>query len=214
PPEVAAFLDRPHVTSAVGLALEGDRLRVRRETDDGEETVEVPLPAVVSVARAEREPAEVEPGNGRIDVWAADDLVDDVRENDKRFGQTGSPTRVLAVRDVTPQRAQIKAGGVEEAAEAARRLLVERPAPDVSWDKPPDLADDPAATYACWTLVELAEGMPTRHSLELVARGRELAGKLGGKNVALVAGHDVTAAATELARRGAEVVFDVDDALL
>src|SRR5207302_918404 len=34
PPEVAAFLGRPHVTNSVGLAVERDNLRVRRETDD------------------------------------------------------------------------------------------------------------------------------------------------------------------------------------
>src|SRR5438067_6121706 len=34
PPEVAAFLGRPHATNAVGLALDGGRLQVRRETDE------------------------------------------------------------------------------------------------------------------------------------------------------------------------------------
>jgi electron transfer flavoprotein alpha/beta subunit len=105
PPEVAAFLGRPHMTNSIGLAVEGDRLRVRRETDDGEETIEVPLQAIVSVARVEHEPDKAKPAEGRIDVWAASDLVDDVRDDDKRFGQTGSPTRVLAVHDVTPERA-------------------------------------------------------------------------------------------------------------
>jgi len=206
PPEVAAFLDRPHVTSAVGLALEGDRLRVRRETDDGEETVEVPLPAVVSVARAEREPAEVEPGNGRIDVWAADDLVDDVRENDKRFGQTGSPTRVLAVRDVTPERAGERADSVEETAARIRELARERRAGATAWDKPEHLAEEPGAFYDCWTLVEVSEGRATRPSLELLAKGRELSGKLGGSNVALVLGHDVAGAVEDVSRHGADLI--------
>src|SRR2546430_4191119 len=75
PPEVAAFLGRPQVTNSVGLTLEGDSLRVRRETDDGEETVEVPLPAVVSLARAAREPAQAQPGEGPIHAWGAADLV-------------------------------------------------------------------------------------------------------------------------------------------
>jgi len=206
PPEVAAFLGRPHVTSSIGLALEGDRLRVRREADDGEETVEVPLPAVVSVARTEREPNEAEPAEGPIDVWAAADLVDDLRENDKRFGQTGSPTRVLAVHDVTPQRAGERFDSVDEAAARIRELAAERPAGATAWEKPEHLAKEPGAFYDCWTLVEVADGRATRPSLELLAKGRELSGKLGGSNVALVLGHDVAAAVEDVSRHGAEIV--------
>src|SRR2546430_13589937 len=157
PPEVAAFLGRPHVTNSVGLAVEGDGLRVRRETDDGEETVEVPLPAVISVARAEREPDTVEPGEGRIDVWAASDLVGDVREHDKRFGQTGSPTRVLAVHDVTPERACERLDSIAYAAARIRELAAERPAGATAWGKPEHLAQEPGNFYDCWTLVERSE---------------------------------------------------------
>src|SRR6266480_7830997 len=67
PPEVAAFLGRPHTTNAVGLALDGGRLQVRRETDEGEETVELPLPALVSIARTANESSSAE-RDGRIDV--------------------------------------------------------------------------------------------------------------------------------------------------
>jgi electron transfer flavoprotein alpha subunit len=206
PPETAAFLGRPHVTSSVGLALEGDRLRVRRETDDGEETVEVPLPAVVSVARSESEPEQAEREDGPIEVWAATDLVDDVRENDKRFGQTGSPTRVLAVHDVTPERAGERYDSVAEAVTRIRELAAERPAGATAWDKPEHLAKEPGNFYDCWTLVEVAGGRATRPSLELLAKGRELSGKLGGSNVALVLGHDVAAAVEDAARYGAEIV--------
>src|SRR5438552_3758731 len=79
PPEVAAFLGRPHATGSVGLDRQGDRLHVHRETDEGQQTIELPLPAVVSVARAQREPA-AGPREGRIDVWTASDLVDDLPE--------------------------------------------------------------------------------------------------------------------------------------
>ena len=113
------------MTNSVELAVEGDRLRVRRETDDGQETVEVPLPAVISVARAEPEPDNVEPAEGRVDVWAASDLVGDVREHDKRFGQTGSPTRFLAIHDVTPERAGERFDYVEDADARIRQMNAE-----------------------------------------------------------------------------------------
>ncbi|HMI22584.1 MAG TPA: hypothetical protein VK496_06675, partial [Gaiellaceae bacterium] len=206
PPEVAAFLGRPHMTNSIGLAVEGDRLRVRRETDDGEETIEVPLPAIVSVARVEHEPDKAKPAEGRIDVWAASDLVDDVRDDDKRFGQTGSPTRVLAVHDVTPERAGERLDSVEDAAARIHELAAERPAGATAWEKPEHLAKEPGNFYDCWTLVEVSEGRATRSSLELLAKGRELSGKLGGSNVALVLGHDVAAAVEDVSRHGAEIV--------
>ena len=210
PPEVAAFLGVPHLTNVSAIE---PGLRVTRETDTGEQVFELEPPVVLSMARAALEvaaPAE----EFDVATWEARDLVDNVQPNDKRFGQTGSPTRVLAVRDVTPERAALRAESPAEAADRVRELLAERPAPETSWEKPGNIAEEPAASYDCWTLIELFAGLPTRHSLELLARGRDLAGKLGGKNVALVTGHDVTAASSELARYGAEVVFDVDDALL
>jgi electron transfer flavoprotein alpha subunit len=205
PPEVAAFLGRPHATNAVGLALDGGRLQVRRETDEGEETVELPLPGLVSIARTANE-SPVAEHDGRIDVWTAGDLVDDLRENDKRFGQTGSPTRVLAVRDVTPDRARELAPSPEEGAERVAALLDERPRAASAWEKPERLGEKPGKSYDCWSLVETFGGRPSRTSLELVAKGRELAGKLGGASVALVLGQDVGVAATGVARRGADRV--------
>src|SRR6266542_545577 len=213
PPEVGAFLGIPHLTSVARLELLAGGLRAIRETDVGEQVFELSGPALVSLARADLE-ARVLAEEGTVDVWTARDLVDDLQPDDKRFGQTGSPTRVLAVRDVTPERAGLRVDGAEEAATEIQRLLGERPAPATSWEKPEHIAEEPAARYDCWTLVELWNGRPTRHSLELLGRGRELAGKLGGRNVALVMGHTVQDAVKEAARYGAEVVYDVDDAQL
>src|SRR5918912_968354 len=128
PPEVAAFLGWSHLTSIVRLERDGGGLRATRETDAGEEVYAVDPPLVVSVVAApsEETPRRTDAPEGRIDVWTANDLVDDLRPNDKRFGQTGSPTRVLAVRDVRPERAGIVAGSPAEAADAIRAPL--RPA--------------------------------------------------------------------------------------
>jgi electron transfer flavoprotein alpha subunit len=213
PPEVAAYLDWPQLTNVSELEAAGRSLRARRETDQGEELYELELPAVISLARARPE-AGSHGANGRIDRWTAHDLVPDLRPNDKRFGQPGSPTRVLAVRDVTPKRAGRRAGDPGEAADLvlARFAELEEPAP--SWEKPGHIAEQPGRSYDCWTFVELVNGRPHRTSLELLARGRELAGKLGGRNVALVVGHDVAGAVKQAVRHGAEVVYDIDDASL
>jgi electron transfer flavoprotein alpha subunit len=209
PPEVAAFLGWPQIISAVSIAPAGGRLAVTRELDGGEEDFEIELPAVVSVARASED--EAEPADGRVDVWTGADLVDDLGENDKRFGQPGSPTRVLAVRDATPERAGIRATSWEEGVAAVRRLLAERDPPASSWDKPPHAAEKPAARYDAWSVVETRDGRPTRPSLELVAKARELSGKLGGRSAALLAGYGLDEAAKETIRHGAESAYVVDD---
>jgi electron transfer flavoprotein alpha subunit len=217
PPEVAALLDWPVLTSVTEFELAGDRLRATRETDEGEDVYEVGFPAVLSIARPPREAAGSigpEPAQARIDLWTASDLVPDVRPNDKRFGQTGSPTRVLAVRDVTPERAGERASdSVDAVARVSARLdaLETAPAP---WEKPAHIAEQPGRSYDCWTVVEVVEGRAARVSLELLGKGRELAGKLGGRNIALVAGHGVAAASEQAAHYGAEVIYELDDPLL
>jgi len=215
PAEVAAFLDLPQATSVLSLEASDGRLLARRLGDEGEEVYELGLPALCSVAAppegAQVDVAPVESDEGRIAVWTATDLAADARPNDKRFGQSGSPTRVLAVRDVTPERAGERFSDPVQAAERVRALVAERERPASAWDKPERLGEKPGHAYDCWSVVELVEGRPARVSLELLAKGRELAGKLGGANVALVLGHDLDAAARETARRGADVVATVDD---
>jgi electron transfer flavoprotein alpha subunit len=209
PPEVAAFLGRPHLIGATRLDPDAEGLIATVVTDEGSDRYRVPLPALISVADA-TEAAASGRGGDRIDVWTADDLVDDVRPGDKRFGQTGSPTRVLAVRDVSPERAAEVVETVEVAASRIRDRLAEIE-PDTSWEKPGRLGEQPGRSYDCWTVVELVDGRPARISHELLAKGRELSGKLGGRNIALVLGHGVGDAARDAARHGAEVVYTVDD---
>src|SRR5207247_2665254 len=123
PPEVAAFLGWPHLTSVLETEVEGSTIRAVRETDDGLETYELSGPAVLSLAHAQESDSSAD---GRIDLWTAHDLVEEVYDYDKRFGQTGSPTRVLAVRDVTPKRAGDIFESVEAAIPRLQALLAER----------------------------------------------------------------------------------------
>jgi electron transfer flavoprotein alpha subunit len=219
PPEVGAFLGWEQLTNVDRIELADGRLQARRETDEGFDTYELGLPAVVSVTEginegiwpAKRDVEAVDP-DGRIAVWTASDLVDDVEEDDRRFGQTGSPTRVLAVKDVTPERHGEIAPSPEQAAERILELIAEVGGPPASrWEKPARLGEKPGRSYDCWTAVELVDGAPRRASLELLGKGRELAGKLGGLNVALILGTGLEEVAREAARYGAERVVLVDD---
>jgi electron transfer flavoprotein alpha subunit len=208
PPETAAFLGWPHLTSAVDIALTDGRVRATRETDAGYDTYELDLPAVLSLVSA----VEAESSSdGRVDVWTAKDLVGDVRENDKRFGQTGSPTRVLAVRDVTPERAGELAKSTDEVSSKVRDLLADRPPEATNWEKPERLGEKPGKNYDAWTFVETVDGRATRASLELIAKSRELAGKLGGESVALVMGRDAGTVGAILGGHGADRVVVVAD---
>jgi electron transfer flavoprotein alpha subunit len=219
PPETAAFLGWDQLTNVDRLELADGRLCARRETDEGFDTYELGLPALVSVTEGINEgiwPAkrdvEATDTEGRIAVRTASDLVDDLEEDDARFGQTGSPTRVLAVKDATPERHGEVAPDAEQAAERVLELLAETEGPPASaWEKPERLGEKPGESYDCWTVVELVAGTPRRVSLELLGKGRELAGKLGGANVALVFGSGLGDAAGEAVRHGAERVVVVDD---
>ena len=208
PPETAAFLGRPHATSIVELDLADGRVRATRETEGGLSVYELTGPAVLSIGRGREAAGDT---GGEIVVWTADDLVDDVRPGDKRFGQTGSPTRVLAVRDVTPERARFQTDDLAAATTRVRTLVAERHEQNTQWEKPHRLGEKPGKNYDSWTLVETVDSRPTRASLELLAKGRELSGKLGGDNVALVLGHAITQAVTTLGRHGADRVLAVDD---
>jgi electron transfer flavoprotein alpha subunit len=212
PPEVAAFLGQPHVTGVVAIDRRDGVLRLTRETDAGQEVYEAEPPLVVSVLAEPSERPEHGSGDGPIEVWTATDLVEEVRSYDKRFGQPGSPTRVLAVRDVRPERAGLVTTDAAEAAQAIRERLAPVESAATSWEKPERLGEQPGESYDCWTAVEVVDGRLTRLSLELLAKGRELAGKLGGRNVALVLGADVAEAAREAGRRGAEVVVEASSA--
>jgi electron transfer flavoprotein alpha subunit len=208
PPETAAFLGWPHMTSVTGIELVDSHIRATRETDFGYDTYELDRPAVLSLARATE---ANDPRDGNIKIWSATDLVGEVYEYDDRFGQTGSPTRVLAVRDVTPERARRRAEDAEEAAVIVRELLAERSPQATQWEKPERLGDKPGKSYDAWTFIETVDGRATRTSLELIAKSRELAGKLGGESVALVMGRDANLVGETLGNHGAERVVVVED---
>jgi len=66
----------------------------------------------------------------------------------------------------------------------------------------------------CWVFVEQSLGRPARVSLELLGKGKELAGKLGVDLTAIVLGDSLASLPQELIAYGAERVLVADDALL
>ena len=98
-PELAEHLGLPQVTCALSAERgEGNLLLVRRETDDGVETVEVPLPCLCTVTKfagSVRCPTlkrKLAANRAQISVLTAEDLPS---LEQARVGIKGSPTRVV-----------------------------------------------------------------------------------------------------------------------
>jgi electron transfer flavoprotein alpha subunit len=197
-PEVAELLGWPQVTQVRRLALDVDEARftAERETDDGFETVEGPLPAVVTAAedlaeerfpsKADREAAASKP----IEEVGLDDLGLPATA----VGITGSPTWVEDLEEVRVERRGERVEG-EDASAIARSLrerllalgaFADRHGGDVA------LAGGGAgAGAATWVVVEAGPRGLRRVTRELLAKADALRARLGGPVEAVVIGDDV-----------------------
>ncbi|MBA4180864.1 MAG: electron transfer flavoprotein subunit alpha [Anaerolinea sp.] len=102
PPGIAAWLGIPQVTYAMDIELERGHILVTREIRGGEEVLDAPLPAVVSVKVSCNQPRfmDVEgmaglDRDGTVTTWTAADLDVDVNH----IGLAGSPTSVAGLRE-------------------------------------------------------------------------------------------------------------------
>ena len=213
PAQVAAFLGWPHVTNVAAIERSGGTLRLTRETDFGEEVFEAALPVVVSVGRppeptiAATQRARSTCGRRRTSSTTCTRTTSASGRPARRHGSWPSATRGRNA-------AGIHAASAGDATARIRELLAERAPEPSSWDKPEHIADEPGASYDCWSVCELVDGRLRRVSLELIARSRDLAGKLGGRAVALLIGEGLEGAAREARIHGAEVIYAADDPAL
>jgi electron transfer flavoprotein beta subunit len=119
---VAERLRRPVVSQAAELSVEGDTLRVKRQTEHGYDIIEAPLPAVVAVSDAINEPrypslkgimgAKKKP----FDTLSLADLGVDA----SAAGEAGSKTEVLALGE-PPSRGESRR--IEDNGNAAQAIL-------------------------------------------------------------------------------------------
>ena len=122
PEQIAAVMDLPSVTAAKSITVDGDSVKVERQTGGGHDDVTCPMPCVVSVTAGVVEPrypsfkgimaAKSKP----VDVKSAGDLGFDADE----VGWAGSGQEIVDVADA-PQR---EAGEViEDDGEAFGRIV-------------------------------------------------------------------------------------------
>ncbi len=133
PPGIATWMDIPQATYAMDVDFEpGQRhLVVTREVRDGEEVLDVPLPAVVSVKVSCNEPRFMDTGRFAlldneelVTTWTADDLGVD-REH---LGLAGSPTSVAGLKEAAQasgRRRELVSGTPEEEGKILYERIIE-----------------------------------------------------------------------------------------
>ena len=213
---VAGLLGWPLVSAVRRLQLTGDHMTADRDTDDGIQTVDVALPAVITVAESagvERWPSAEERERAArvpIEAWngASLGLTPDL------LGAPGSRTSVGAVRPVASDRLQIILDG--EPAEAINALcsaLLSRQLSDHAAAQPaPRLRGDVAPESSVWAVMEAGSSGLRHVSQELVAAAAELAGALGGAAVAVALGTDAAPHVAQAGAWGADSALALPDA--
>src|SRR5262245_51514609 len=218
-PEVAELLGIPQVTAARSLTVTEQTLTVERETDSGFETVECPLPALLSATedlaperfpnKADREKAKEKP----IQTVTASDLSADLSQ----FGVSGSPTWVESVQTVEVAREKkILEGDLSTQVNTLVQMLLERGLFGKWNEEDGDSEERQSARNssggkAVWVVAEPLGDALRPVTLELLGKALELSAKYGGEVGALLMGSGVDQHVTSLAIHGADVVYLAED---
>jgi len=202
-PQVAELLGIPHVSGVVSLEPNPPRATAVREVEEGEEHVEVELPAVFTVTDRTNTPRAPERPRGRYRVVTAGEISD----RTEIFGEAGSPTYVADLAEEKIEREnRVVIDARKSPEEGARAVLdfikkvfgeggasAERPAPP----------SGPASGREIFVVVEeKLTGGAAKASYEILGKASELAAKIGGYVTAIYGGEKPE----ELIARGADKV--------
>ncbi len=217
-PELAELLDIPHVSRARKLVYhpEANSVVVERVTDDGYETLEVSLPALVTATEGlseERWPRRrviAEARERPVEEVKASDLSDDPSV----FGAAGSPTRVADIRLLERRRLARVIEGLEPSeaatlvAEGIRGVAAANASPPTErrWSRHPQGRDK-----ALWVVAERAEGGFRWATMENLGKARELAEELKAEVSAVLMDEASPEDAATLASYGADTVLALED---
>jgi electron transfer flavoprotein alpha subunit len=222
-PEIAELLDIPQVTGVAALTLgaDGKTLRVERETDSGFDTLDCPLPALVSATedlaperfprKAERQAAQDKP----VETVTAGDLSADLT----RFGAAGSPTWVESVQTVEDRESRVLEGELSEQIDSLVQTLLARGlfgtwADEGTAGEKKARSAAPEPGKAVWVVAETLGDTLRPVSLELLGKAVELSAQYGGEVGAVLIGGGLDGHIAPLAEYGADVVYRADDARL
>ncbi len=223
-PEVAELMGLPHVSHVRKLDLSDDRRTavVERITDEGFQTLECDLPAVICVTegvapelfpnRQQMEEAESKP----VDEINCSMLSDDMSQ----FGAQGSPTWVNEIRLVEPNRLGVTLQEVtpEDAAKQIAQSVRERLAELESAE--PESSGEPMPRYpgstdrSIWVVAENSRDGLAHVTFEMLGKARDLTTITASEVVAVVISSDGERHASELAAAGADRVLVIDNSSL
>ena len=223
-PEVAELMGLPHVSSVSRLDLSEDRRTaiVERITDEGFQTLECDLPAVVCVTegvapelfpnRQQMEEAATKP----VDEVSCAQLSDDASQ----FGSQGSPTWVNEIRLVEPNRLGVTLQEVtpedaaRQIADSVRERLAELSAaePATSTESLPRYPGN--TDRSLWVVAENTRDGIAHVTFEMLGKARDLTAVTQSEVVAVVIAADGSAHAPALAAAGADRVLVLDNSAL
>ena len=224
-PEVAELMGLPHVSHVRRLDLSEDRRTavVERITDEGFQTLECDLPAVICVT--EGVAPELFPNRQQMEEAAAKP-VDEVScaqlsDDPTQFGSQGSPTWVNEIRLVEPNRLGVTLQEVtpedaaRQIADSVKERLAELGSADTSANSPEALPRYPGATdRSIWVVAENSRDGLAHVTFEMLGKARELTTVTRSEVVAVVIASGGEAHAPALAAAGADRVLVLNNSAL
>ncbi|MEC9140587.1 MAG: FAD-binding protein [Chloroflexota bacterium] len=225
-PEVAELLGIPQITSVRGLQFDSLRnvLIAQRETEEGLETVEAPLPLVLACGDGVAEEAfpSAEALAAAEDMTIEEVVAADLSSDPSIFGSAGSPTWVEKVEAFESKRepqvfeeedVRVAVKKVVEALE--KRGLFTGWGQDASADGKVEKHSPRNPHGAIWVVAETdPQGNLRPVTFELLGAAEKLANTSGRAVAAVIMGHGVELHTAELAAHGADIVFIADHPVL
>ena len=223
-PEVAELMGLPHVSHVRRLGLSDDRRTavVERMTDEGFQTLECDLPAVICVT--EGVAPELFPNRQQMEE-AAEKPIDEVNcsmlsDDPSQFGAQGSPTWVNEIRLVEPNRLGVTLQEVspEDAARQIAQSVRDRLAELESAE--PESSGEPLPRYpasterSIWVVAENRRDGLAHVTYELLGKARDLTTITHSEVVAVVISPNGESHASAMAAAGADRVLVIDNSSL
>ena len=226
-PEVAELMGLPHVSHVRRLELSADRrvAVVERITDEGSQTLECELPAVICVT--EGVAPELFPNRQQMEEGAAKPVEEvgcaELSGDASLFGAEGSPTWVNEIRLVEPNRLGVTLQEVapEDAAgqitEAVRGRLAELES-GAGFSQQGQGAGEALPRYpggrerSIWVVAENARDGLAHVTFEMLGKARELTAVTRSEVAAVVIRGGAGEYAASLAAAGADRVMALDNA--
>ena len=223
-PEVAELMGLPHVSHVRRLGLSDDRRTavVERMTDEGFQTLECDLPAVICVT--EGVAPELFPNRHQMEE-AAEKPIDEVNcsmlsDDPSQFGAQGSPTWVNEIRLVEPNRLGVTLQEVspEDAAKQIAQSVRDRLAELESAE--PESSGEPLPRYpasterSIWVVAENSRDGLAHVTYELLGKARDLTTITHSEVVAVVISPNGESHASAMAAAGADRVLVIDNSSL